>query len=83
MKQKTIIHLTQKSETIDHKNARASHQSLEKASHKKMSFFGDRACRQFVRDEMIKDGLDLMQIKIEMEEAGKAKEEETTSFTPW
>lgn len=83
MKQKIIIHLAQKSETMDHKNARTSHQRLEKASNKKMSFFGDRASRQFVRDEMIKDGLDLMQVKIEMEEARKAREDETRNFTPW
>lgn len=82
MKQKRIIHSAQNSETMEHKNARTSHQNLEKTSHKKMSFFGDRASRQFVRDEMIKDGLDLMQIKIEMEEARKAREDEAKSFTP-
>ncbi|KTD72354.1 hypothetical protein [Legionella tucsonensis] len=81
MKQKRIIHLTQNSE--GHKNAKTSHQCIEKAGKKKMSFFGDRASRQFVENEMIKDGLDLMQIKIEMEEARKAKEDETESFTPW
>lgn len=77
--QKRIIHLTQKSE--DHKNAKTSHQCIEKAGKKKMSFFGDRASRQFVENEMIKDGLDLMQIKIE--EARKTQEDETKSFTPW
>ncbi|MCE0722127.1 MULTISPECIES: hypothetical protein [Legionella] len=83
MKQKRIIHLAQKSEPMDHKNARTSHQNIEKTGKKKMSFFGDRASRQFVKDEMIKDGLDSMHIKIEMEEARKAKEDETKNFTPW
>ncbi|AWN72814.1 hypothetical protein LEAN103870_09215 [Legionella anisa] len=83
MKQKNIIHSAQKSEMIDHKNARTSHQSMEKTSKKKMSFFGDRASRQFVNNEMIKDGLDSMHVKIEMEAVHKAKEDETKSFTPW
>lgn len=65
MKHKIIIH------PEDHKNARTSHQSSEKAGKKKMSFFGDRASRQFVRNEIIKDGL-------EMAEAF-AKDDETPS----
>ncbi|HHT0594374.1 TPA: hypothetical protein ACTXXA_003227 [Legionella anisa] len=82
MKQKNIIHSAQKSAIMDHKNARTSHQNMEKTTKKKISFFGDRASRQFVKNEMIKDGLDSMYVKIEMESARKAKEDETKSFTP-
>ncbi|PWY55790.1 hypothetical protein DGG96_08250 [Legionella qingyii] len=62
MKEKRIIRPAQ-TITPDHKNARTSHRGIEKADKKKMSFFGEYASRQFVRDEMIKDGLDLMEIQ--------------------
>ncbi|WP_454781477.1 hypothetical protein [Legionella sp. WA2022007384] len=72
MKEKSIIH----AQTVlrDHKNARTSHRGLEKDG-KKMSFFGDYASRQFVRDEMIKDGLDSMEIQRELEEERLARDE--------
>ncbi|CAM3164764.1 Uncharacterised protein [Legionella steigerwaltii] len=76
MKQKTSTHLAHKAINRDHKNARTSHQAIEKAGKKKMSFFGNRASRQSVRDEMIQDGLDLMQLETEMDEARREKEDE-------
>ncbi|MCW8399064.1 hypothetical protein OQJ26_09700 [Legionella sp. PATHC038] len=85
MKHKREIPVVQKSASIDqdHKNARTSHQLIEKASKKKVSFFGNRASRQAVRDEMIKDGLELMQIQTEMAEERQAREEEINTSVPF
>lgn len=81
MKQKGTIQSASKYEAIEHKNARTSHQGVEKAGKKKLSFFGDRASRQFVRDEMIQDGLDFMNLQTEMEEARLAREEEANRYS--
>ncbi len=56
MKHQIIIH------PEDHKTARTSHQGTEKAGKKKVSFFGDRASRQFVRNEIISDGLEKAEV---------------------
>ncbi|WP_454784871.1 hypothetical protein [Legionella sp. WA2024007413] len=79
MKEKRIIPSVQ-NVTQDHKNARTSHQGLEKASKKKMSFFGNYASRQFVRDEMIKDGLNLMELQRELEQECIARDEESVGY---
>ncbi|MCW8409146.1 hypothetical protein OQJ13_09195 [Legionella sp. PATHC035] len=85
MKHKREIPVAQKFATInaDHKNARTTHQLSDKACKKKVSFFGDRASRQAVRDEMIKDGLELMQIQTEMAEERQAREDEINSTVPF
>lgn len=81
MKLKGTIHATSNIRAADHKNARTSHQGNEKSCKKKMTFFGDRTSRQFARNEMIQDGLELMQIQNEMEEARIAREEESRQWT--
>ncbi|KTD01750.1 hypothetical protein OQJ19_06835 [Fluoribacter gormanii] len=79
MKEKRIIRPVQ-TITPDHKNARTSHRGIEKAGKKKMSFFGDYGSRQSVRNEMIKDGLDLMEIKKEQEQDRIARDDEAVRF---
>ncbi|QMT58704.1 hypothetical protein [Legionella sp. PC997] len=79
MKVKRIIPSVQ-TVSQEHKNARTSHQGLEKAGKKKMSFFGDYASRQFVRDEMIKDGLNLMELQRELEQERIARDEESVGY---
>ncbi|KTC91543.1 hypothetical protein OQJ18_12120 [Fluoribacter dumoffii] len=76
MNEKRIRNTVPTPALFNEKNARTSHQGKEKDCKKKMSFFGDRGSRNFVKNEMVRDGLEAMEM-----EAG-VQNDRSESHTP-